>query len=201
MRVRTVVLLACGALAIAASAFLVGSYVFPHADVGSPDVVGSVETSATTDSTKDAGALAAFGIEMAAEGVVPPSAVATGTSGPAEFSAADAAAALAALESPTQGMVIGEVLSSGEPSGTVKVRIDLFNVIVPTDDGGSTRFSLPSGTTVTLIEPPAQGEPKHAAKEPEIGRTIRADIRIEPATDGTRGRIIAVNIEVMGSTP
>lgn len=201
MTVRTVVLLALGVLAIAASAFFVGSYVFPHADADSPDIAGSVETSSTTAPTADSGALAAFGIEWAAGLVAPPSSTATGTGAPAGSSAADAAATLAALKKPTQGIVIGEVLSSGEPSGTVKVRIDVFDVFVPTGDGGSTRLSLPRGTTVTLVKPPAQGEPARVTKEPEIGRTIRADVRIEPATGGAHGRIIAVNVEVMGSAP
>jgi hypothetical protein len=106
-------------------------------------------------------------------------------------------AALEGLSDPLQGICIGTVLGSGDETRTIQVRVQSFTVLSGTS-GNTERLTLPEGTRVTLVLLPRPGA---ETQVPEEGRTIQADISIEPASGGRPGRIVAVHLEVMGAKP
>lgn len=172
----------------------------------SPDtqVVSSDSEAAATESgtgevadargQTDTDVLAEMGIDLSgAVPVQPQSGSATGETTTAQLDAA----ALKGLSDPLSGMCIGTVLGSGEETRTIEVRVQSFTVLMGTS-GNMQRLTLPEGTRVTLVLLPRPGA---ETQVPDEGRTIQADVSIEPASGDRPGRIVAVNFEVMGAQP
>ena len=174
------------AAAIAAGAFYVGAYFFPHPRT--PVVSEPVSQSAAPESAT----LESFGIGL------------TGSAAPSTESSSTPpgtvldAQALASLEAPATGRLIGQYAGPGDADDTIVVRVLDFSALVPDASGTPTRRTLPRGVPVTLVlaERPAGAPP---VVLPEPGATVQADIRIEPARGDLPGRIVAVNVVVPGA--
>jgi hypothetical protein len=206
MKVRPFVWYAVGALAVALFGFFIGAHVLPQAGVqeaaeerSQPATVPVTEASAVAE----AASLVEFGIETpaAATGqtpVVPGATEHPDSNDSAGQPAALTAESLLALDEPAPGHAVGEVLAVDKTAGTIDIRADLFSVLIKSADGSSERLSLPHGAKVTIVLPPNPGAGPHSALA-KVGDTVRADIRVEPAQGDSRGRLVAVRVEVMGS--
>lgn len=201
MKVRTGVLAVLGVAAVAAVAFYLGSYVFPHADKAAP-----VQTpaGAASDRTADESATAAaadgqavLGSYGISSGAAPsPAQSQAPSSGNPDARVLDGQV-LASLDAPARGMLIGKVIGSGETTGTLRVRVDLLDVDIESSDGTRDRYSLSRGSEVLLYVQPAPAG-TNASPVPDAGVQIQAIVRVEPGIDGTKGRIVALNVEVLG---
>ncbi|PKQ37868.1 MAG: hypothetical protein CVT59_04570 [Actinobacteria bacterium HGW-Actinobacteria-1] len=197
MASRKSVLLIGSVVAIAAASFLLGSYVFPHAAsrVPNQDSATPPNSSAATDSD----GLASFGIDVSASSdasQTPDVSSGSATTGGAALDDAT----LASLDSPAQGFLIGRVTASGDPTRTAEVRVDVFRIALTAEDGSLSTYTLPAGTSVQLFFDPARTGPgPNAQTVPEQGASIQANVRVEPATNGTPARIRVVNVQIMGS--
>lgn len=197
MGARSGGILVLTALVLAAVVASVGACSTSEPEAAAPLVESRAETVAepTGEQPLDPAAPTDFGIDLSE--AVPSTPPGSGAAGEAtDPPGTSALEALKALDAPAQGQCVGEVLGSDGTVATVAVRIDTFTAVVGT--GSSTeRITLPEGSRVTLVLVPRPGT--QTPEPPEQGRTIQADIKIEPAAGDRPGRIVAVNIEVMGA--
>lgn len=193
MKTRGRVLIGVGAVLIAALFFYLGSYVFPHAPSSRP------AADVATPGSPTAGSLEGVGISVPGGAAAPVSgtgsaASPTGSEEPLDMEAIES------LDEPARGRLIGRFVKRSSTDDAIVVDVDSFIVLMADEAGTSTRRAVPAGSTVTLVLPPVpQGVPEFALPEP--GRTIIADVRIEPPRDGAPGRVVAVRIEVPGDAP
>ena len=198
MSARKVVVFVLGALLVATAMASLGACSSPEStDASAADAAREtpLANAADAEQSSDTDVLAEMGIDLSGVAPVPPqSGSATGETTTAQLDAAT----LQSLSAPAEGMLIGEVLGSGTAVGSIEVRVDTCMVLA--DNGTATqRLTLPEGARVVLVPPFRPGA--EAQQAPEKGKTIQADIRIEPASGGRPGRIVAVSIEVMGAKP
>lgn len=197
MTARRPVLLVATVAAVALCAFVLGTYVLPHTGPSSTPLSDTAAaTTAGSSEDSDTAALAEYGIDVSTSSDAPQTA-ARASGGDTSDTATLTAESLATLEEPAEGLVIGRIISVGNPEGTAEVEADLFTLALENEDGVFIAHTLPAGATVSLVWPSARSGGGDTLPIP--GSTIQAEVRVEPATSTTPARISVTKIEVIGS--